>query len=64
MQDKWTLTTDALPKEGVVVQTMSPTGAEQDLKRKGSLWLFPDESGYVYYTPNWWKYKSPKPSQP
>lgn len=68
MQDKWILTTNSLPKEGEVVQTMSPTGMEQDLKRNGNLWFFPDGSMYVYYTPNWWKRKPltepPKPSQP
>lgn len=27
----------------------------QPLKRRGSLWYFPDDSMYVYYTPTHWR---------
>lgn len=45
--------------EGVEVNTKLMDGMgsrnEQTLKRKGSLWWFPDGSMYVYYTPTHWK---------
>lgn len=45
--------------EGVEVNTKLMDGMgsrnEQKLKRKGSLWWFPDGSMYVYYTPTHWK---------
>ncbi len=29
---------------------------EQLLKRQGGMWIFPDDSMYVYYTPTHWRY--------
>jgi len=58
----WISTKDQLPEEGVVVDTKisndEGTRNNQQLKRKGSLWFFPDESMYVYYTPTHWKLPS------
>jgi len=51
----WTPVADELPAEGVTVKTMSDGGLEQDLKRSGNLWFFPDGSMYVYYTPKFWR---------
>lgn len=51
----WTPVSQSLPPEGVVVDTISPGGLQQQLKRKGSLWFFPDGSTYVYYTPQFWR---------
>jgi len=51
----WNKTATSLPEENVVVNTMSPGGLEQRLKRQGSLWFTPDGSMYVYYTPEFWK---------
>ena len=43
-----------LPPNGLVVETTSPKGLVQRLKRSGSLWFVPDGSMYVYYTPVAW----------
>jgi hypothetical protein len=51
----WVPVARELPDEGVVVQTKSPGGMEQDLKRMSNLWFFPDGSMYVYYTPEFWR---------
>lgn len=50
----WTKTSDELPPEVEVVRTISEGGIEQDLKRSGNLWFFPDGSMYVYYTVTMW----------
>lgn len=51
----------ATAPEGVEVLTKVEDEAgirnEQPLVRKGRLWLFPDMSMYVYYTPTHWKQK-------
>lgn len=52
----WNHTSSQLPNEGVVVSTVSEGGMEQELKRQGNLWFYPDGSMYVYYTPVKWKY--------
>ncbi len=51
----WTRVEDKLPPDGVVVDTISPGGMEQPLKRNGALWFFDDDSMYVYYTPEFWR---------
>lgn len=51
----WNQTAQVLPKEGVVVDTLSDNGLEQKLKREGKLWFHSDGSMYVYYTPKFWK---------
>ena len=55
----WHRTTDLLPPEDVVVETMSSGGQHSLLVRSGNLWFFPDRSMYVYYTPVAWKNDSP-----
>ena len=46
--------------EGTVVETrIFDAKGERNvamLKRSGSLWYFPDDSMYVYYTPTHWRY--------
>lgn len=51
----WTRTSEKLPENGVVIDTISPTGMEQALKRSENLWFFPDGSMYVYYVPQFWR---------
>jgi hypothetical protein len=59
--DQWIKVADELPPEGVEVDTKiddaDGTRNEQSLKRKGSLWFFPDMSMYVYYSPTHWRKK-------
>lgn len=55
----WTPVTEALPPEGQLVETISPGGLQQTLKRKGRLWFVPDMSIYVYYEPTYWRYFTP-----
>ena len=55
----WTLLTDELPPEGVIVWTKidgdEARRYEQRLMRQGRLWYVPDGSMYVYYTPTHWR---------
>lgn len=59
MSDVWIRCSVALPTESVVVMTKIDDSRgcrnEQQLKRRGNLWFFPDGSMYVYYTPTHWK---------
>jgi hypothetical protein len=55
-EDNWTATSDGLPEEWRVVDTISPNGIQQQLKRQGNLWFAPDGSMYVYYMPIFWKH--------
>lgn len=59
MNDYWVSVKDGLPPEGQTVDTKihDETGERntQQLKRRGRLWFFPDDSMYVYYTPTHWK---------
>lgn len=54
----WHRTATILPPENQVVDTMiSDLGGErnqQQLKRSGRLWFYPDGSMYVYYMPTHW----------
>ena len=56
----WNLVSEVLPPEGGIVETkISDEKGERNiqlLKRVGNLWLFPDGSMYVYYTPTHWRY--------
>lgn len=55
----WIALSDQRPAEGLVVNTKISDGKgernEQQLKRRGNLWFFPDGSMYVYYTPTHWQ---------
>lgn len=51
----YTRVDEALPPEGVVVDTISPGGIQQPLKRSGRLWFHPDGVMYVYYVPMLWR---------
>lgn len=51
----WTPTSTRLPPEGKVVATMVSTGEVTKLKRRGNIWLYPDDSMYVYYVPKFWQ---------
>lgn len=51
----WIPTISQLPLERLVVETKSPNGQVQQLKRIGTLWFFPDDSMYVYYVPSEWR---------
>lgn len=52
----WKKTANELPEESVVVDTISPGGMQQTLKFHSGLWHTPDDSMYVYYTPEQWRY--------
>jgi hypothetical protein len=58
-QSAWTAIQNALPPDGVVVDTKIDDGGgernHQTLKRSGRLWFVPDGSMYVYYTPTHWR---------
>ena len=51
----WKNTQKELPPEGVIVETISPGGLQQTLKRQGRLWFHADGGMYVYYTPLFWR---------
>ncbi|MBH2008348.1 MAG: hypothetical protein I8H71_01475 [Xanthomonadaceae bacterium] len=55
----WIKVADQLPPDGAEVETkIDDEGGvrnEQSLKRRGSLWFFPDMSMYVYYRPTHWR---------
>lgn len=58
-QDRyWHRTTTILPPDNQIVDTMiSDIGGErnqQQLKRRGRLWYYPDDSMYVSYIPTHW----------
>ena len=46
---------------GTLVQTISPGGIRQPLRRQGRLWFVPDGSIYVYYTPMFWRRRADEP---
>lgn len=55
----WTQTSLELPPNGLVVDTKIDDSDgcrnEQQLKRQGCLWFFPDGGMYVYHTPTHWR---------
>ena len=51
----WILTNVELSPQGEVVETISPSGMQQNLKLQGRLWFFPDGSMHVYYEPKFWR---------
>lgn len=55
----WTKCAEQLPAENVVVDTKIDDDKgcwnEGLLKRRGSLWHYPDDSMHVYYTPTHWR---------
>lgn len=53
--ENWIPTSRELPADGVVVLAMDSGGYVQRLKRLDRLWFYPDGSGYVYFTPTYWK---------
>lgn len=55
MAEVWKDTAKEPPPENVLVDTFSPGGLQQALKRVGRLWCVPDGSMYVYYTPQFWR---------
>ena len=55
---EWIPISKDLPDHAVVVLTKIDDGSGerniQPLKRRGTLWFFPDDSMYVYYRPTHW----------
>ena len=51
----WIKCENRLPLDNIVVETKSPGGIIQKLKRSGNLWFLSDGSMYVYYTPIEWR---------
>jgi hypothetical protein len=55
----WTEVSKMRPPDGMVVETKIDDGKgvrnEQQLKRQGRLWFFPEGDMYVYYTPTHWR---------
>jgi hypothetical protein len=62
LSGQWVECVNLLPPEGDVVMTKVDDAEgccnEQELKRSGRLWFFPDGSMYVYYTPTHWMTRS------
>jgi hypothetical protein len=60
MSNPWQSIKDALPPEGIKVETkiddQKGVRNETILVRKGNLFFFADMSMYVYYVPTHWKY--------
>jgi hypothetical protein len=60
VEQRWTRLIDKEPPMGVAVDTKIDDAKgvrnEQQLKRNGALWFFPDGSMYVYYTPTHWRF--------
>lgn len=58
-EGSWIDVDDELPEESVVVETLAPEDPsylyKTTLKRVGNLWLFPNGSVYVMYTPTHWR---------
>lgn len=52
----WIKTSQSLPPEGKLVETMSSGGQVQNMFLKKNLWWVEDGSMYVYYTPAFWRY--------
>jgi len=55
MSDDWNVTEKIDPPENEVVSVMDSGGHVQELKKRGNLWWFPDDSMYVYFVPKMWK---------
>lgn len=59
IEEIWNETKNVLPENQLVVETKvkDEKGVRniQQLKRRNSLWFFPDGSMYVYYTPTHWR---------
>lgn len=62
---KWIPCSDSLPSNGITVETKidDKDGLRNVacLKRVNGLWLFPDDSMYIYYRPTHWRIAQPKP---
>lgn len=56
MPESYTMTKNERPPEEVVVETVDSGGCVRDLKRVGNLYMFPDESMYVYFVPQMWRH--------
>lgn len=56
--ENWTRTEDALPDEGIPVDTLSEGGLQTTLVRQGVFWYLEDRSMCVYYIPKYWREKS------
>lgn len=53
----WNKAADLLPKEGMVVETISARGIQRDLTRLGGLWFTPDGFIHVYSEIVFWREK-------
>jgi hypothetical protein len=51
----WTATTIKLPPEGVPVRTISPSGTEITLVRRGNDWCYSNSTVGVRYVPAYWR---------
>lgn len=51
----WTRAADQLPPDGMLVDALNPSGNLTQLRRRHNLWFLPDESMYVYFSPEWWR---------
>ena len=61
-ENAWISLSNRLPDNGIEVETKiedeKGSRNETTLKRSNSLWMFPDGSMYVYYTPTHLRYLS------
>lgn len=54
----WLQVSNRQPPQGVVIETNTETGQQQDLILKDRLWWLSDMSMYVYYQPTKWRHKN------
>ncbi|SDH41944.1 hypothetical protein [Microbacterium sp. 77mftsu3.1] len=52
---QWKVYADELPPEGVLVDCITETGRQTQLRRSGSLLFIPDGTIYVYFVPLFWR---------
>ena len=57
MGDKWIPTAREYPPDGAEIQWLGSDGNPVDGVMVGRLWFFADRSMYIYYQPQFWRYR-------
>jgi hypothetical protein len=55
----WTPIADEMPPEGVIVDTITSDGRQQQVKWEGRLWRLPSGVHYPCLTPEYWRPETP-----
>lgn len=56
-EDRWNKTKDKLPKENMPVAYIDSSGKEHRGCYYNNLWWTEEDSMYIYFTPELWKYR-------